>query len=65
LHEAQAVQLQIQSGTLSPVDYLMARDGLSREGARARIRQNVREVQDLGFGALVAAEDQAVDNGQR
>ena len=64
LHEAQAVQLQIATGTLSPVDYLMARDGLSREGARARIRQNVREIQDLGFGAMLSAEaEQAATNG--
>ncbi len=49
LHEAQAVQLQMAAGTLSPVDYLMARDGLSREGARARIAQNLAEVRDLGL----------------
>jgi len=49
LHEAQAVQLQMASGTLSPVDYLMARDGLSREGARARIQQNITEIRELGL----------------
>jgi len=59
LHEAQAVQLQIQSGTLSPVEYLMSRDGLSREGARARIRQNIRELNDLGLGSMVLAEAEA------
>ena len=59
LHEAQAVQLQIQSGTLSPVEYLMSRDGLSREGARARIRQNIRELNDLGLGSMVVAEAEA------
>ena len=49
LHEAQAVQLQMQTGTMSPVDYLMSRDGLSREGARSRIRQNIAEIRELGL----------------
>jgi len=58
LHEAQAVQLQMQSGTMSPVDYLMSRDGLSREGARARIRQNLAEIKELGlFGGLEEGRD--------
>ena len=49
LHEAQALQIQIQTGVLSPVEYLMARDGLSREGARSRIRQNMAEINELGI----------------
>lgn len=63
LHEAQAVQLQIQSGTLSPVEYLMSRDGLSREGARARIRQNIEEINALGLGAMVMAEQVEATDG--
>ena len=54
LHEAESVAKQIAGGTLSPVDYVMSRDGLSREGARSRIRQNLREIEELGLrGARV------------
>jgi hypothetical protein len=38
----------------------MSRDGLSREGARARIRQNIRELNDLGLGSMVVAEAEQV-----
>ena len=54
LHEAQAMQLQMSSGTLSPVDYLMSRDGLSRAGAISRIRQNLAEIDALGLSPAAA-----------
>lgn len=54
LHEAQAMQLQMGSGTLSPVDYLMSRDGLSRAGAISRIKQNLAEIDALGLSPAAA-----------
>jgi hypothetical protein len=46
---AQALQMQVQLGTVSPVDVVSRRDGITRQAALDRIRGNLAEARSLGL----------------
>jgi len=52
---AQALQMQVQLGTVSPVDVVSRRDGISRQAALDRMKNNLSESRSLG---LVSGTDE-------
>lgn len=53
--EAQALSIEIPLGISSPVDAVMARDGVSRAVALERVKRTLSELRDLGLLAVPVA----------
>ena len=53
--EAQALAIEIPLGVSSPVDVVMARDGVSRSVALAQVKRTLAELKDLGLGVATKA----------